>query len=162
MRPEPNVKSFYTSDDVWFGQPLVGALLRIPWEDLRRRQLEGLRDRGFNDLHEAYLSVFHWPGPQGLRPSELAARRGMTRQALNHLLRQLEDAGYLTRSVHAGHGRETRIHLSRRGVALGRALREIVIEVEHEWSAHLGQDRFEQLRGLLTELAAVVAPGHDE
>lgn len=162
MGLQPDVKSFYTGDDVWFGEPLVGALLRIPWEDLRRRQLEGLRNRGFDHVHEAYLSVFHWPGPQGLRPSELAARRGMTRQALNHLLRQLEDAGYLTRSVHDGHGRATRIHLTRRGVALGRAMREIVIETEQEWSAHLGEDRFEQLRGLLTELAAVVAPAPSE
>lgn len=162
MSLQPDVKSFYTGDDVWFGEPLVGALLRIPWEDLRRRQLEGLRNRGFDDIHEAYLSVFHWPGPQGLRPSELAARRGITRQALNHLLRQLEDAGYLTRTVHNGPGRATRIHLTRRGVALGRAMREIVTETEQEWSAHLGEDHFEQLRGLLTQLAAAVAPARDE
>lgn len=162
MRFQLDVKSFYTGEDVSFGEPLVGALLRIPWEDLRRRQLEGLRNCGFDDIHEAYLSVFHWPGPQGLRPSELATRRGMTRQALNHLLRQLEDAGYLTRNVHNGHGRATRIHLTRRGVALGRAMREIVAETEQEWSAHLGEDRFEQLRGLLTALAAVVAPAPSE
>ena len=60
-----------------FGPPLIGALLRVPWEAVQRRMLERLHERGFDDLDAAHLTVFQYPGPQGARPSELAARLGV-------------------------------------------------------------------------------------
>ena len=57
-----------------FGPPLIGALLRIPWEAVQRHMLELLHERGYDDLDTAHLNVFQYPGPQGARPSELAAR----------------------------------------------------------------------------------------
>ena len=62
--------------------PLIGALLRIPWEIVRERMLEGLHQRGFTDLIPADLTVLQYPGPDNLRPSELAARTRMSKQAL--------------------------------------------------------------------------------
>ena len=56
--------------------PLIGALLRMPWETVQRRMLERLHERGFDDLDMAHLTVFQYPGPEGARPSELAARLG--------------------------------------------------------------------------------------
>lgn len=156
---QPAVKSLYDPDATLdFGPPLIGALLRIPWELLRHRQLEGLRARGFTDVHEAYLSVFQWPGPQGLRPVELAARTRMSRQALNHLLGQLESGGYLQRHHDPKDGQAKRIELTRRGETLGLALREVVAEVEREWAQQIGHTRLEQLRSILTELSDVAEP----
>jgi DNA-binding MarR family transcriptional regulator len=157
MTADPDVKPLYIQELV-FGPPLIGALLRIPWTRLRHEQLEGLRARGFDDIHEAYLPVFQWPGPQGLRPSELAAQTRMSRQAVNHLLGQLENAGYLLRAADPAHPRVTRIALTDRGRALGTSLREIVIETEREWAQAIGEDRLEHLRELLTKLCAAVAP----
>lgn len=54
-----------------------------------------------------------------------------------------------------------RIELTPRGEALGRALREAVAEVEHEWARQLGRERREQLRALLTELCEIVQPVHE-
>ena len=54
------------------GPPLIGALLRVPWEAVQRHMLERLHERGFDDLDVAHLNVFQYPGPQGARPSELA------------------------------------------------------------------------------------------
>ena len=153
------VKSLYASPvEFEFGPPLIGALLRIPWQQLRHRQLEGLRQRGFADVHEAYLTIFQWPGPQGLRPIELAARGRMSRQAINHLLGQLEANGYLQRQSVPGANQGKRVELTARGEALGRALREVVTEVEREWTQQLGRERLDQLRALLTELCEIVQP----
>ena len=80
-----------------FGPPLIGALLRIPWEATQRRMLERLHERGFDDLDAAHLNVFQYPGPQGARPTELAARLRISKQALNYLLGELERLGYLER-----------------------------------------------------------------
>src|SRR3954467_737364 len=77
--------------------PLIGALLRVPWEVVRERMLSGLHARGFTDLTTAHLDVLQYPGPDKVRPSDLAARIGMTKQALNYLLGQMEQAGYLQR-----------------------------------------------------------------
>lgn len=134
----------------------MGALLRIPWQLLRRRQLQGLRQRGFTDVHDAYLTIFQWPGPQGLRPIELAARARMSRQAINHLLGQLEANGYLRRHPLPGDPHGKQIQLTARGHALGYAMREVIAEVEHEWAQQLGDGRLEQLRALLTDLCELV------
>src|SRR5437773_1157667 len=80
-----------------FGPRLIGALLRGRWEQVLRRILERLHERGFDDLDAPHLNLLLYPGPQGSRPSELAARRGMTKQAVNYLLGELERVGYLER-----------------------------------------------------------------
>lgn len=64
-----------------FGPPLIGALLRIPWEAVQRHMLERLHERGFDDLDAAHLNVFQYPGPQGTRPSDLANRLRISKQA---------------------------------------------------------------------------------
>ncbi len=66
--------------------PLIGALLREPWQTVRDHMLDGLHAHGFADLTSAHLNVLQHPGPDAVRPTELAARTRMTRQALNYLL----------------------------------------------------------------------------
>jgi len=79
-----------TSEAEPFGPPLIGALLRMPWEAVQRHMLERLHERGFDDFDVAHLNVFQYPGPQGARPSDLAARLRISKQALNYLLGELE------------------------------------------------------------------------
>jgi DNA-binding MarR family transcriptional regulator len=129
----------------------------MPWETLRQRQLEGLHARGFTDLHPAHLTVFQYPGPQDVRPLDLATRTRMSKQAMNHLLGQLERLGYVTRRADPEDHRYTRVDVTPRGDATIRAIREIILEVEAEWEAEVGPKRFTQLKRLLAELAATAA-----
>src|SRR5215213_6419014 len=108
---------FTNSAEQAFGPPLIGALLRVPWEAVQRRMLERLHEHGFDDLDAAHLHVFQYPGPQGARPSELAARLGITKQALNYLLGQLERLDYLHRTPDPDDLRSKRVALTRRGAA---------------------------------------------
>jgi DNA-binding MarR family transcriptional regulator len=139
------------------GPPLIGALLRMPWERVHERLLAGLRERGFTDLGAAHLTVLQWPGPDDLRPSELAARNRISKQALNYLLGQLERLGYLKRHDDPRDQRFKRIALTERGHRAARAMRDIVREVETDWEHRLGPQRFAQLRLLLTDLNEHVA-----
>src|ERR1700745_1899648 len=88
--------------------PLIGALLRIPFETVRERMLAGLHERGYTDLIAAHLDVFQYPGPDNQRPIDLAAQTRMSKQALNYLLGQLEQLGYLTREIDEGDQRSKR------------------------------------------------------
>jgi DNA-binding MarR family transcriptional regulator len=135
-----------------FGPPLIGALLRAPWETVRRHMLERLHERGFDDVDAAHLNVLLYPGPQGARPSELAARLRISKQALNYLLGDLERSGYLVREADPDDARSKRIALTPRGVLVGRTVREAVTEIERDWEGRLGAARFAQLRELLREL----------
>jgi DNA-binding MarR family transcriptional regulator len=141
------------------GPPLIGALLRAPWENVHERMLAGLHERGYSDLVAAHLRVLQYPGPEDMRPSDLAARIGMSRQALNYLLGEMEGLGYLTRVEDRADQRFKRIHLTRRGHAASVAMREIVLELEAEWAQKLGSRRFAELRELLTELNATMSDG---
>jgi DNA-binding MarR family transcriptional regulator len=140
------------SEEKPFGPPLIGALLRMPWDAVQQRMLERLHESGFGDFDAAYLTVFQYPGPQGARPSELAVRLRMSKQALNYLLGELERLGYLERRADPDDLRSKRIALTPRGVAAVGVIREAVGEVENAWAQELGADRFNQLRELLVEL----------
>jgi DNA-binding MarR family transcriptional regulator len=145
----------YTDTGQPFGPPLIGALLRVPWEAVQRHMLEQLHERGFDDLDAAHLTVFQYPGPQGARPSELAARLRVSKQALNYLLGQLERLGYLERRPDADDLRSKRIALTPRGVAAIEVIRDSVSELEATWTKQLGPGAFTQLRALLVELNQV-------
>jgi DNA-binding MarR family transcriptional regulator len=141
--------------------PLIGALLRVPFETVRDRMLAGLHERGFTDLVAAHLDVFQYPGPENQHPFELATQTRMTKQALNYLLGQLQQLGYLTREIDHDDQRSKRIHLTRKGQAAITAIREIVQDVEREWEQRLGPRKFAELRDLLTQLYAIATPNDD-
>src|SRR5579862_657277 len=124
-----------------FGPPLIGALLRMPWEVVQEHMLAQLHAAGFTDFDPSYLTVFRYPGPHGERPSELAARRRVSKQALNHLLGQLEQRGYLSRDADPEDGRSKRISLTPRGVEAVAVIRRAVAEVEDRWARRLGPKR---------------------
>jgi DNA-binding MarR family transcriptional regulator len=135
-----------------FGPPLIGALLRMPWEEVQRRMLERLHESGFDDLDAAHLNVFQYPGPQGARPSDLAARLRISKQALNYLLGSLERLGYLDRRPDPSDLRSKRLALTSRGTAAINVIRDAVGEIETAWAQRLGPNRFAQLRSLLLDL----------
>jgi len=135
-----------------YGPPLIGALLRMPLEAVRQRMLERLHEHGFDDLAPAHLIVLQYPGPDGMRPSDLAGRLGMSKQALNYLLGELERFGYIERRPDPDDMRSKRIAITPRGDALATVIREAVAEMEKEWGEQLGAKRFGQLRSILVEL----------
>ena len=87
--------------------------------------------------------------PDGVRPGVLAERAGMSKQAMNQLLRSLEGLGYLARSAGPEGSRARIIHLTRRGREAYEKIHEILQEIEREWSTELGPRDFTQLKKLL-------------
>ena len=158
-----SLSSGFTQSDVGPAPPppLIGALLRVPYETVRARMLTGLHDRGFTDLVAAHVDVWRYPGPENQRPVELAIQTRMTKQALNYLLGQLEQLGYLTRETDRNDQRSKRIRLTPRGHAATKAIYEIIQEVEAEWEQQLGPRKFGQLRRLLTQLYTITSPTND-
>jgi DNA-binding MarR family transcriptional regulator len=137
---------------------MIGALLRMPVDTVHRRMFERLHERGFTDFDPAHLIVFQWPGPDDTRPSELAARLQISKQALNYLLGQLERLGYLERRPDPHDQRGRRIAVTERGRAAILVIRDAVDEVEAAWAKQLTAERFAHLKTLLLELNQLTAP----
>src|SRR5258708_34041177 len=104
--------SFDKTEDI-----LIGALLRVPAQAIHRRIIAGLNEAGFDDLRLPHIAVFQYPGPDRVRPGKLADRAGMSKQAMNQLLRSLESLGYIGRSDEHDGSRARVVHCTKRGWA---------------------------------------------
>ena len=128
---------------------LIGALLRVPAQADHRRIINELNAAGFDDLRVPHMAVLQFPGPDGVRPGVLAERAGMSKQAMNQLMRSLEALGYLARSDAPDEGRARIVRLTRRGRSAYVKIHEILSDIEREWSAELGAKPFADFKRLL-------------
>ena len=128
---------------------LIGALLRVPAQAIQRRIIHELNAAGFEELRVPHMAVLQFPGPDGVRPGTVAERAGMSKQAINQLLRSLEGFGYIIRSDADDGGRARIVHLTKRGRAAYSKIHDILRDVEREWSSELGPKPFAQLKELL-------------
>ena len=131
---------------------LIGALLRVPAQAIHRRIITDLNAAGFDDLRVPHMAVLQFPGPDGERPGMLAERAGMSKQAMNQLLRSLEALGYVARSDHPDEGRARIVRLTKRGRAAYAKIHDILRDIEREWIAELGPKAFADLKALLARV----------
>jgi DNA-binding MarR family transcriptional regulator len=131
---------------------LIGALLRVPAEAVQRRIITELNASGFGELRLPHMAVLRYPGPDGVRPSALAERAGMSKQAMNQLLRSLESYGYVARADAPDEGRARIVRLSARGHAAYAKILDVLRDIELEWCAELGPEAFGKLKELLCQV----------
>ena len=144
-------KSSSTRDYV--ADPLIAPLLRVPLQAIRARVHAAVSAAGFDDLGPAHLNILQAPTPDGVRPSDLAARGQMTKQAANRLIRHLERRGYLRLEPDPTDQRARIVRLTERGWQLIATIRATVEEIEREWSRRIGASRFKELRRTLADLS---------
>ncbi len=142
--PPSREKSSAATEDM-----LIGALLRVPAQAIHRRIIKELNAAGFEELRVPHMAVLQFPGPDGVRPGTLAERAGMSKQAMNQLLRSLEDLSYIIRSDAPEASRGRIIRLTKRGRAAYSKVHDILRDIEREWNSELGPERFAQLKELL-------------
>jgi DNA-binding MarR family transcriptional regulator len=136
--------------------PLVGALLRRPAVIVRHEVMASLRDAGFHDVLPAHLGVFQYPGPDGQRPGVLAMRTQASKQAMNHLLHQLEAGGYITRESHPDDRRTRVVRLTQRGWEAAAVIDETMARLEKEWWTALGEEAYTGLSRALERLSDIL------
>ena len=71
---------------------------------------------------------------------------------MNYVLAGLEARGYVQRADGES-GLARVVHLSDRGVAAGKLMRDTVLGIEREWKQFLGDRRFEVLSETLADLS---------
>lgn len=135
--------------------PPVGALLRRPALVVRHEVMNDLREAGFDDVLPAHLGVFQYPGPDGQRPGVLAIRTRASKQAMNHLLHQLESGGYILRESHPDDRRTRVVRLTERGWSAHSIIQQTMARLEREWYQALGEDMYGGLSSALERLESI-------
>ena len=141
-------RDFYPGPD----RPMLAAQLRRASEASHRLVFNHLHQRGFTDLRQSHFDLFRYPGPDGRTPTQLAEHLGLSKQALNPLLNELQTMGYLTRST-TNHDRRTRIlTLTPRGLDLVTTIRDALNHLETRTHDRLGPRAYKTLLTALTDI----------
>lgn len=123
----------------------VGAVSRALTAAIFRR----LAERGYGDVHQAQVAVFSALDPEGTRVSTLAARAGISRQAMSALVRTLTAGGYVTAESDPTDQRATIVRLDRRGAEFCRAAVVASGEANADIERALGPAETARLREIL-------------
>jgi DNA-binding MarR family transcriptional regulator len=113
-----------------------------------------LHGAGFTDIRATHNCVFRYLGPDGCRLSDLAARAGMTKQAIGAHVDYLEERGYVERVPDPADRRAKLVRPSQRGLSTMRAARMAFLDMEAELERDLGPDRMAAAREALQHFAA--------
>lgn len=111
-----------------------------------------LRASGFGDLRQSHYDLFRFPGPQARTPSEIASHVGLSKQALNPLLNEMEAMGYLKRVMNPRDARSRTVTLTRKGLRLVAAIKNALDELEQAVEAEIGSEPY----GIMLDAAARV------
>ena len=133
--------------------PHIGALLRMAWERVRARIYSGVQHDGYNDVSPAHVALFRFETLEGRRPTQVAERMQITKQAVNDLIRDLERYGYARYCPDPSDRRARLIHLTARGRRLEGAARKYAIAAESELERELGQEHFQKLHAMLLKIS---------
>lgn len=134
---------------------MLAAQLRLASEASHRFVFDHLGERGFSDLRQSHFDLFRFPGPEGRTPTQLAEHLGLSKQALNPLLNELQAMGYLTRGFDLKDRRTRILTLTLRGRALVAAVREALELLEARTHDQLGPRHYKALLDALTDIQAL-------
>jgi DNA-binding MarR family transcriptional regulator len=135
-----------------FRQQHIGRLFLRAHRDFSERSIEKLRARGHTGLTLAHTALLVHLDIDGTRITTLADRAGVTKQAMGHLVQDLEQKGYIARTSDPSDRRATLITFTDSGWQFLRDAYVIKREIEAEYRAILGDARFEALGETLTRL----------
>ena len=103
-------------------------------------------------LRPSHVRLLSLTPTTGMRVTDLAARVGMTKQALGELVATLQGAGLVEVTVDQ---RDRRVRLVRptpAGRELQRVVESAMAEIERHWEAQVGPERWATFREVLAEI----------
>jgi DNA-binding MarR family transcriptional regulator len=127
----------------------IGILFQQLARDFERRARATLRERGHTGLQPSHQVIFASIGVEGARLTELAARAGMTKQAMGQLVDDLERLGYVERIPDPADGRAKIVRLTEAGRAFLEDAAEVVAGIWRHYAGLLGERELARLQSAL-------------
>ena len=134
----------------------LAILLREPFRVGTEVLHERFAERGHPEIRPPHGNVMQFLDDAGTRVSVLADRAQITKQSMAELVLHLERLGYVERVPDPSDRRAKLVRATPKGRQLYAIAREIVAEIEADWTKRLGKTKMRQLRVLLAELNAAL------
>ena len=112
-----------------------------------------LADRGAGDLRPSQAFALLLVERAGTRLTDLAARAGITRQAMMQVVDDLQAKGFVRRTGDPSDGRAKIVRMTARGRRHRAEARRALAAVEARTRRRLGDRRYDAVRAALAELA---------
>jgi DNA-binding MarR family transcriptional regulator len=128
---------------------LLGAALTVA-----KRQMEAEVADEPHHLRGSHLRLLSLTPADGMRPTELAARVGMTKQSLGEFVATMQQAGLLHVDPDPDDRRARIVRPTAKGARLQTRILEIFDETEDRWRREIGPGDWATFRKVLARLAA--------
>jgi DNA-binding MarR family transcriptional regulator len=131
---------------------MASRLLRATQLDCLAR----LNRAGYTDLRMRHLALFEGLPREGARVTTLAAQTGMTKQAMGELIDEIEAGGYIERRGDPADRRARIIEFTAKGQRAYEQALTILGEMERDYAALVGTDRYAEVRTTLEKLTGAL------
>ncbi|MDX1693244.1 MAG: MarR family winged helix-turn-helix transcriptional regulator [Ketobacteraceae bacterium] len=108
-----------------------------------------LQSRGWPEITRAQSLVFVNIGEGITRPSEIAAKVGVTRQAIHQTINELVEAGFVTLEADPGDRRAKVLRFTEQGARIGKDAVQGLAAVESLLAERIGAETVKSLRDAL-------------
>jgi DNA-binding MarR family transcriptional regulator len=130
----------------------IGLLFQQLARDFEQRVRATLRARGHVGLQPSHQVVFASLESAGARLTDLAARAGMTKQAMGQLVDDLESLGYVERTPDPADGRAKIVRLTSEGRAFLDDAADVISAIWNDYAGLLGERELASLQSRLGSL----------
>lgn len=114
----------------------------------------GLLDRGIGGLSPGQAATLLMVERTGIRLVDLAAKAGVSKQAMMQAVDGLQALGFVRRTADPSDGRAKTVRLTARGMRARAEARRAIAAVESRARRRLGDRRLDGLRAALEEVAS--------
>jgi DNA-binding MarR family transcriptional regulator len=118
-----------------------------------------LDEHGYGEVRPIYGMAFQVLKGDGATGTELAARLGITKQAVSEMVAHLEELGYVTRVRHPSGGHRQLIRLTERAYAHLEVAGAVLHDLEAEIIGRIGKIPVRTLRMILAEMIMALSSG---
>jgi len=110
-----------------------------------------MSQRGWKNLPKASSLVFPHLREDGIRPAQIARLAGVSRQAVNQVLKDLRERGLVKVTSDPKDQRSLLVMYTRRGRRFGDDAASVAVELEKELYVRLGPRKVQQMRACLED-----------
>ena len=132
----------------------LNDLMRAIDREVTRQAALAVERSGIRDLTAAHGRLMAELEPAGTRPSQLAARLGVTKAAVGQLVDKLEKKGLVVQSQDPEDGRAVIVRPTEKAKLAYQSARKAIMAIETEWRVRLGGARAAALERTLLSLKA--------
>jgi DNA-binding MarR family transcriptional regulator len=139
----------------------LGRLLQTAAISMNAAVLAELGAQGHPKIRPSHIAVFAGLEDEGTHISVLAARAGISRQAMGLVVREVEGLGYVQTAPDDADRRATVVRLTEQGIAFCRLAIQISAEWNREVESRLGAADGDRLRAQLREITELFSQPRD-